>query len=122
MALDDSDFIIKNTPRDNSKSLCSYLGNDSVVHVPDGVMSISSCAFGEEGKPNDVITKIILPDSVEKIEKYAFAFCTALKEIVWPENENLFLGRNLFEGCSSLKKYPFRKRLQILRNLKSLRI
>lgn len=118
MALDDSDFIIKNTPRDNSKSLCSYLGNDSVVHVPDGVMSISSCAFGEEGKPNDVITKIILPDSVEKIEKYAFAFCTALKEIVWPENENLFLGRNLFEGCSSLEKISIPKTVTNLEEFK----
>lgn len=109
MALCDSDFIIKNTSRYNCKSLFAYLAKDSVVHVPDGVVAIGSYAFGDKDNPNDTITKIILPDSVEKIENHAFAFCTELKEIVWSENENLSLGRNPFTGCRSLEKISIPK-------------
>ena len=118
MALCDSDFIIKNTSRHNCKSLFAYVAKDSIVHVPDGVVAIGSYAFGDKDNPNDTITKIILPDSVEKIENHAFAFCTALKEIVWPENENLFLGRNLFEGCSSLEKISIPKTVTNLEEFK----
>lgn len=109
MALCDSDFIIKNTSRYNCKSLFAYVAKDSVVHVPDGVVAIGSYAFGDKDNPNDTITKIILPDSVEKIENHAFAFCTELKEIVWSENENLSLGRNPFTGCRSLEKISIPK-------------
>ncbi len=109
MALCDSDFIIKNTSRHNCKSLFAYVAKDSIVHVPDGVVAIGSYAFGDKDNPNDTITKIILPDSVEKIENHAFAFCTELKEIVWSENENLSLGRNPFTGCRSLEKISIPK-------------
>ncbi len=107
---DNSDFIIKQDPFHKGKFfLHAYLGKESVVKVPDGVVKISSYAFADEDNPNDTITKIILPDSVEEIEKLAFGYCTALKEIRWPENEELWIGLNIFEGCRSLEKISIPK-------------
>lgn len=100
----EKDFILKKVPHSDEIQLCYYSGKESVVKVPDGVTSIEPYAFADDEHPNDTITKIVLPDSVTNTEDNAFAFCRALKEIVWPDNDDFFLGINLFEGCSALEK------------------
>lgn len=116
---DNSDFIIKQDPSHKDKFfLHAYLGKDSVVTVPDGVVKISSYAFADADNPNNTITKIILPDSVEDLEKVAFGYCTALKEIRWPENEELWMGSDIFEGCLSLEKISIPKNVTKLGTFK----
>ena len=66
---DNTDFIIKQNPYKDRLLLCAYLGKESVVKVPDGVTKICSFAFADQDKPNETITQIILPDSVEELEK-----------------------------------------------------
>ena len=63
-----NDFIIKTSPYGDKTILYAYLGSESVVSVPAGVTDINFFAFAEEHKPNDTITKIILPDSVTNEE------------------------------------------------------
>ena len=70
-----NEFIIKTSPYGDKTILYAYLGSESVVSVPEGVTDINFFAFAEEHKPNDTITKIILPDSVTNVEQSAFAFC-----------------------------------------------
>ena len=82
MTFYDPNFIIRTDPIDSEIiSLYAYLGTEVEVHVPDGVTNISSYAFADKEKPNDTITKIILPDSVNHLEPAAFAYCRYLKEI-----------------------------------------
>lgn len=54
----------------------------------------------------DTITKVILPEGIEKIGSYAFANLTALEEIVLPSTlEAIEYGA--FYGCTSLQKISF---------------
>lgn len=52
------------------------------------------------------ITKVIIPEGVEKIGAYAFANLTALEEIVLPSTLEA-IDYGAFTGCSSLQKITF---------------
>lgn len=61
------------------------------------VVGIKSRAFDREG-----CYDIILPESIEYIEPYAFAECTLLKSVTLSKNLK-FLGTEAFIDCTSLK-------------------
>ena len=54
----------------------------------------------------NTITKVIIPEGVEKIGAYAFANLTALEEIVLPSTLE-FIEYGAFYGCSALQKVTF---------------
>lgn len=63
------------------------------------VTSIAGSAF--KGGVN--VTKVTIPDSIEKIGSLAFAYCENLTEIVIP-NTVTELGEGVFYGCAKLAK------------------
>ncbi len=110
-------------------SLTHYYGNGGLVVVPEDLTltEIGNFAFAnfdyvlktaEELEFDDAetskqwyigdstITKVVLPEGIEKIGAYAFANLTALEEIVLPSTlEAIEYGA--FYGCTSLKKITF---------------
>jgi len=54
----------------------------------------------------DTITKVIIPEGVEKIGAYAFANLTALEEVVLPSTLNA-IEYGAFYGCTALQKISF---------------
>ncbi|MBO5657405.1 MAG: leucine-rich repeat protein, partial [Agathobacter sp.] len=110
-------------------SLTHYYGNGGLVVIPEDLKltSIGAFAFSnfdyvaktpEELEFDDremnkqwyigesTITKVIIPEGVEKIDAYAFANLVALEEVVFPSTlESIEYGA--FVGCSSLKKITF---------------
>ena len=75
------------------------------VVVPEGITVISKAAFNPEAFANsryDQIREIVLPDSIKRVEEYAFRGCTALKSINLPDGMTVIL-RGLFYGCTSLE-------------------
>ncbi len=121
-------------------SLTHYFGNGGLVVIPDRLhlTDIGSFAFAnfdyvekteEELAFDDAetskqwyigehtVTKVIIPEGVEKIGAYAFANLTALEEVVLPSTlEAIEYGA--FWGCSSLKKVTFsgENNLKIINN------
>ncbi len=106
-----------------------YYGNGGLVDVPKrlSIKEVGSFAFSNfdyvEKTPEELaiddretskqwyigdntITKVILPEGVEKINAYAFANLTALEEIVLPSTLTA-IEYGAFFGCSSLKKVTF---------------
>ena len=83
---------------DNEKTqLAKYLGNESVVVIPDGVTSIGSSSFrGYTG-----LTSITIPDSVTNIGNYAFYGCTGLTRITIPDSVTS-IGDFAFSVCTGL--------------------
>ena len=65
------DFFIEN------KKLVEYTGNSEIVKIPNGVKVIGEEAFA--GETN--IKKIVMPNTVRKIEKGAFEVCDMLKSV-----------------------------------------
>ncbi len=75
------------------------------------VTAIETGAFS-----NAPLTEIILPDSIEFIDKLAFSTCRNLKKINFPENLK-YLGTRAFVGCSSLNEIEIDcPKLEILRD------
>lgn len=72
--------------------------------VPDGVTTIGEHALAYSGGAIDVnyLEKIVLPDSVTKIECLGIFGCTLLKEIVMPK-ELESIGFSAFKHCRSLE-------------------
>ena len=113
----------------NGASLTHYYGNGGLVTIPEdlSLREIGNFAFSnfeyiaktpEELAFDDAeatkqwyigdntITKVIIPEGVEKIGAYAFANLTALEEIVLPSTlEAIEYGA--FYGCTSLSKITF---------------
>ena len=48
------------------------------------------------------ITKIIIPDTIEKIDSEAFAYCSNLKSVIMGKGLT-YVGDNAFAGCSNLE-------------------
>ncbi len=110
-------------------TLTHYYGNGGLVSVPErlslteiGTFAFSNYEFVMKTEEellyddssiskqwyigDNTITKVVLPEGVEKINAYAFANLTALEEIVLPSTlEAIEYGA--FYGCSSLKKITF---------------
>ena len=110
-------------------SLTHYYGNGGLVTVPAdlrlqeiGAFSFANFEYvmkteeelafddAETSKQwyigDNTITKVVLPEGIEKINQYAFANLTSLEEIVLPSTlESIEYGA--FYGCSSLEKITF---------------
>ena len=110
-------------------TLTHYYGNGGLVNVPArlrlqeiGAFSFANFEYvmkteeelafddAETSKQwyigDNTITKVVLPEGVEKISQYAFANLTSLEEIVLPSTlEAIEYGA--FYGCSALEKITF---------------
>jgi len=113
----------------DGKSLLKVADNCRRVKVREGVEVIASEAFDSTRvtyvklpdtvkilKPNALLRahyleSINLPDSIIKIDRYAFQFCggfgKGLKKIVLPKYLH-YLGENAFYGCEKLEKLVLR--------------
>ncbi len=81
--------------------LLKYLGNESRVVVPEGVVRIAEEAFaGNEG-----VDRVILPDSVETIGAGAFRDCLVLQSVNFPARLG-HIGTGAFENCVKLLRAP----------------
>lgn len=77
--------------------LLKYLGNESRVVIPEGVVCIAEEAFAG----NEAVERVILPDTVETIGAGAFRGCLILQTINFPARLK-YLGAGAFENCVKL--------------------
>lgn len=75
------------------------------VTIPSEVTVIGASAFEYAD-----ITGVNMPDSVKRIEEWAFSDCTNLENIEFSENLN-YIGNHAFSGCSSLQSLELPQKL-----------
>lgn len=109
---DNTDFDI--SPRGILKK---YNGNDTVVVIPYGVKKILKNAFGEyiHTKFND-IEEIVIPDSVEVIEAYAFCTSKKLKKVKLSKNLKV-IETGLFAHCEELCEVEIPEGVEVINSL-----
>lgn len=146
-----SEFIIEN------RELVAYKGLGGVVEIPDdeGILYVGAYAFclyeidrtidvpeddldaNKVPKENTTVTKVIIPEGVEEVKKYAFYNCHGLEEVVLPssvkfirefafyQDEKLAsinlekvqaIGAQAFNGCETLDNINLTKTYSIGRN------
>lgn len=120
---------VKNPYLTTGPSLTHYFGNGGLVTIPEdlSLTQIGDFAFAnfeyidktqqeldEDDKEStkqwfigdSSITKVIIPEGVEKIGAYAFANLTALTEVVLPSTLTA-IEYGAFYGCTALEKLTF---------------
>lgn len=84
--------------------LYSYIGTATDISVPYGVKEIYNRAFSAMSRNNgDNLTRVVLPEGLEKIGPYSFSGCKSLREIILPNTLNT-IGEQAFSGCLNLKE------------------
>lgn len=82
--------------------LCSYIGNDRVVTIPNNVKIIGSGSFSFL----DSLEEVIIPDSVELIENVAFDYCKNLEKVTL--SPNTVVDWIAFGNCKYKYKYKYK--------------
>lgn len=55
---------------------------------------------------NELLTSVIIPSDITKINSSAFFNCSSIKEVIIPENI-IFIGKHAFNKCNSLTSVTF---------------
>ena len=92
-AIGSSEFKIKGT------TLVRYTGNDAIVIIPNGIITIGKRAFAG----NKTIVSVTLPEGVKVIDHNAFSYCPNLVEVNLC-NTLLAIGDYAFQHCLKLAK------------------
>ena len=91
------DYVIRNDLIIVDNRVVAYVGTDTNVVIPDGVIAIADYVFC--GCSN--LTSIVIPDSITSIGDYAFFGCNSLTSITIP-NSVTSIGAFAFENCNAL--------------------
>ena len=84
----DGDFVYS----DSTKTVLNlYLGSDSEVTIPNGVVEISERAFAEKSQ----LTSVVIPETVKTIGNNAFSSCGNLRNVQIPSSIET-MGYDLF--------------------------
>ena len=93
------DFIIVNN------ELQKYVGTDTNVVIPNGVIAIAQNAF-----MGAKIESVVIPDTVTRIDSQAFYDCNNLLKVDMPDSVN-YIGVEAFMSCVNLKYISIPKNL-----------
>ncbi|MBR4206457.1 MAG: leucine-rich repeat domain-containing protein [Clostridia bacterium] len=97
------DFIIRDGV------LRKYTGTGGDVVVPDEVQAI-----GDVFQGNSALTGIVLPDTIQALDEFAFANCVSLRHVRLPENADA-LPPMAFYNCKSLREIDWPESVQKIR-------
>lgn len=61
----------------------------------------------------DKLTTVVLPNTIEIIDEYAFYGCSSLSEFRVPPNTRV-LGRSVFDGCGAIRELIFPRSLKVI--------
>lgn len=109
---DDYDYIepsdrILITPngevRYNNDTICRYYGKDTVIEIPKEIDGTQIRVIGESAFRNwcSRLETVIIPDSVESIENYAFSGCENLQTVIIPSSVQ-YIWKGAFLYCEKL--------------------
>ena len=76
-------------------TITGYIGSDKIVKIPPTINGTTVTAIGYGAFSRSPITKVVLPDTITKIDSYAFRYCYNLTSI------------NLNEGLKTINSYAF---------------
>ncbi len=93
--------IDKNT---GSVTINKYLGDDSVVWIPEKISGYPVTAIGSKCFEKQSLKGVVIPETVTSIGNNAFQGCKNLTSVTFKgAPSTITVGNNAFQNCSSLK-------------------
>lgn len=89
---------------DNQAEIIAYRGKDLEVVIPDQMEDCPVTCIGKKAfLSNKMLKQITLPESIMRIDDWAFACCAKLTKIVLPYHK-LEIGQGAFKECYRLEQ------------------
>lgn len=95
-----SDAKYTYTVSEKGITITGYRGNDKKLYIPGSIDGIAVIAIGKEAFKNASFEEVFLPDSVEKIDWFAFSNCSEMIDISIP-NSVLKIEYGVFDGVNN---------------------
>jgi len=85
-------------------SITGYDGRESEVRIPEKIEETPVCKIAKKAfLSSKSLLEITLPDTIEVLEEWAFAYCSSLEKVFLPKKK-LVLGKGVFFSCTSLRE------------------
>ncbi|MGN1316616.1 MAG: leucine-rich repeat protein, partial [Acutalibacteraceae bacterium] len=97
----------------NNATITKYNGNSWSVYIPEDIDGYTVTAIGEDAFRSKSARYICIPDTVTRIEQYAFSNCYNLSNITIPDTV-AFIGSYAFDECISLSDITIPSNLEII--------
>lgn len=84
-------------------AITDYKGGHAEVHVPEKIDGLSVKVLAKKAfLSRKNLKKVFLPESLEEVGDWAFAYCTGLESVYLPK-KNIKLGSGVFMECPKIK-------------------
>ncbi|MBQ2730198.1 MAG: leucine-rich repeat protein [Clostridia bacterium] len=101
--IDSDGFYFTFNEEEKTAELDYYNGNEKEVVIPETVNGYTVVRIDDSAFSGDVVTKVVIPNSVKEIGMHSFSNCTNLQEVVL-SNSLEVIGEYAFYDCTALKK------------------
>lgn len=101
----------KYSDKDNKITILSTEIEEGTLEIPDEINGMPVVKIGYNAFTGKGISEVVIPDSVEVIEKNAFDSCSGLTKITLPASLKL-IENNAFANCSGLTEVIFNNQLE----------
>ncbi len=103
---DQTTFIYEETEK--GIEIKGVKGNSSQIEIPASIEGKEVFAIGKKAFLSlRGLYGVTLPDTIEEVGEWAFAYSKTLEEVSMP-GKDIFFGKNIFLGCEGLRKITFR--------------
>ena len=89
------------TVSENAITITGYSGGETKITIPDTIDGLSVVAIGREAFKNSTLTEVVIPDTVKKIDWFAFYGSRALTAVTIPSSVTK-IEYGVFDGCEAL--------------------
>lgn len=87
-----------------------FSGKESDLKIPSEIKGKTVKSIGRSSLKMSKIKTVVIPDSVDTIDDYAFAFSKNLENVIIPDSVKS-IGTSAFAGCAKLKNVKLSKNL-----------
>ncbi len=85
-------------------AVSGYRGKDTELVIPDAVDGYAVTVIGKKAfLSNKMLRQITLPETVTRIDDWAFAYCAKLTRIILPYH-HMEIGQGIFKDCFGLEQ------------------
>lgn len=89
------------TVSENTVTITGYSGNETRLVIPDNIDGLPVSTIGREAFKNSILVEVVIPDSVKKIDWFAFYGSRALTSVTIPSSVSK-IEYGVFDGCEAL--------------------